>query len=108
MSAKNMYLLLCFFGAALPLWQFFPFLLEHGLNIRLFFKDLFANNVSGFFAMDVLVSGIVVITYVFIEGRRLQIKNAWIALLGLCVGVSLALPMFLYMKQRHIESHASS
>jgi hypothetical protein len=32
MKPKTLYLLLCGLGTALPLWQFIPFLREHGLT----------------------------------------------------------------------------
>lgn len=104
MKLRHLYLLLCVLGTVLPLWQFYPFLLAHGLDVVLFLEKLFVNEVSGFFGMDVIVSGTAVIIYTIVEGRRLQIPHAWLALLGLCVGVSLALPLFLYMKQRHLDN----
>ena len=50
---------LCVLGLVLPYSQFVPWLLEHGLNITVFVRELFANRISAFFAMDVIVSAIV-------------------------------------------------
>lgn len=52
---KIAYLIFCILGTALPYSQFVPFLLEEGLNVNAFFGELFANQISGFFGMDVIV-----------------------------------------------------
>ena len=70
MQAKGFYLALCVAGTVLPCWQFLPFLTEHGLDLRLFFAQLFANPVSGFFGMDVIVSSVVLWVLVVVDGRR--------------------------------------
>ena len=59
MKPRTLYLGLCVAGTVLPLAQFVPFLMEHGLDPRLFVEQLFASPVSGFFGMDVIVSSLV-------------------------------------------------
>jgi predicted membrane-bound spermidine synthase len=100
------YLVFCILGTALPYSQFVPFLLEKGLNINAFFGQLFANQISGFFGMDVIVSAVVFLFFVFSEGSRLRMKNLWIYIATLLVGVSLGLPLFLLMRQRKLEETA--
>ena len=51
----------CVLGLLLPYSQFVPWLLEHGLNVALLVRELFGNRISAFFAMDVIVSAIVLI-----------------------------------------------
>jgi hypothetical protein len=98
------YLILCILGTALPYSQFLPFLLEKGLNINAFLGQLFTNQISGFFGMDVIVSSVVLWIFVFSEGSRLNMKNLWIYIASnLLVGVSLGLPLFLLMRQRQLE-----
>ncbi len=53
MKLKTIYLVLCVFGVALPYSQFIPWVLKNGLNMPLFFQQLFANHISAFFGMDV-------------------------------------------------------
>jgi hypothetical protein len=107
MSPKRLYLALCIAGTILPYWQFVPFLRDHGPDLRLFFQQLFANPVSGFFGMDVIVSSVVLWTLVFSEGRRLGMKNLWAPVAAnLAVGVSLGLPLFLYMRERRLSRFA--
>lgn len=102
------YLILCILGTVLPYSQFVPFLLDHGLDIKLFFEQLFASRISGFFGMDVIVSSLVLWTFVIWEGSRLKMKNLWIYILSnLLVGVSLGLPLFLLMRQRKLEAEGS-
>ncbi|MEG4057084.1 MULTISPECIES: DUF2834 domain-containing protein [unclassified Microcoleus] len=101
------YLVLCILGTALPYSQFVSFLLEKGLNINAFFGQLFANQISGFFGMDVIVSSVVFGFFVLSEGSRLKMKNLWIYIAtNLLVGVSLGLPFFLLMRQRKLEKTA--
>jgi len=104
---KVIYLLLCILGFVLPYSQFVPFILEQGLDIKLFLEQLFANKISGFFGMDVIVSSLVFWTFVFSEGTRLKMQNLWIYVAcNLLVGVSLGHPLFLLMRQRHLEQQA--
>jgi Protein of unknown function DUF2834 len=101
---QYLYLLLCVLGVALPYSQFIPFLHEHGLNGRLLVEQLFANRISGFFGLDVIVSSVVLWAFVFTEGRRRQMKRLWAYVLcNLLVGVSFALPLFLYARERQVN-----
>src|SRR5271169_5568361 len=104
MKPKTIYLLLCFLGALLPYWQFVPFVVVHGMNLRLFVHELFVNRISAFFGMDVLVSAVVLIVFMRIESARLSIRQRWLPVLALLlVGVSLGLPLFLYMREAKLE-----
>ena len=100
MNAKSLYLLLCVAGTVLPYSQLLPFIRDHGLDMRLFVAQLFANPVSSFFGLDVLVSSVVLWAFVVIEGRRARMKHLWAPVAAnLAVGVSLGLPLFLYMRE---------
>lgn len=95
------YLTLCILGTILPYSQFIPFLIEHGFDFQLFFEELFINRISSFFAMDLIVTSVILWVFIFVEGRRLEMKNLWIYIVSnLLVGVSLALPLFLLMRER--------
>ena len=104
MKPKALYLALCVAGVVLPYSQFVPFLLEHGLNLRLFVEQLFANRIGAFFGLDVIVSSIVLWLFVFVEGRRAGVPRLWAPIVGnLAVGVSLGLPLFLYLREGALE-----
>jgi hypothetical protein len=104
MKPKTIYLALCFVGALLPYWQFVPWVMQHGLNLSLLVRELFVNRISAFFGMDVLVSAVVLIVFMRVESTRLSVSRRWLPVLAvLTVGVSLALPMFLYMRELRLE-----
>jgi uncharacterized protein DUF2834 len=105
MKARNVYLVLCVVGTVLPYSQFVPFVREHGLDLRLFVDQLFATRISAFFALDVMVSAVVLWTFVFVEGPRSGVKRLWMPIAAsLIVGVSLALPLFLYLREARTEN----
>jgi hypothetical protein len=102
MNRKSAYLILCIFGVVLPYWQFVPWVAANGLNMRLFVEQLFANRIGGFFGMDVLVSAIALL--VFARSERLEGFLRWLPLIAvLTVGVSLGLPLLLYLRERNLE-----
>ena len=100
MKPRYFYLILSVLGIVLPYSQFVPWLLEHGLNVGLFFRELFANRISAFFAMDVIVSAIVLICFIQSEGKRLRMQLLWLPTVGtLIIGVSFGFPLFLFLRQ---------
>ena len=100
MKARRVYLILCVLGFVIPYSQFVPWLLEHGFNLGLFVRELFANRISMFFAMDVIVSAIVLIWFIQSEGKRLRVRFLWLPTVGtLIVGVSFGFPLFLFLRQ---------
>jgi hypothetical protein len=105
MKPKTLYLILCAAGTVLPYSQLVPFLAENGLDLRLFFEELFSTRIGAFFGWDVIVSSLVLWAFVWIDGRRTGVKNLWAPIAAnLAVGVSLGLPLFLYMRERRLES----
>lgn len=101
MRPKYLYLALCVVGTILPWAVFLPFLREHGANAQTFVEQLFSTPVGGFFASDVIISSLVLWVFVFFEGRRLAMRRLWLPILGnLLAGVSLGLPLFLYLRER--------
>lgn len=99
---QYLYLLLALLGAVLPYSQLIPFLREHGLDLKLLVEQMFANRISAFFGLDVLISSVVLWVFVFAEGRRRKMRHLWVYILSnLAVGVSLALPLFLYARERN-------
>jgi hypothetical protein len=105
MKLKTIYLVLCVVGLVLPYWQFVPWLAANGLNMPLFFQQLFANRIGAFFGMDVLVSAVALVVFARNESSRLALPaGRWLPLIAvLTVGVSLGLPLFLYMRARKLE-----
>ena len=106
MKAKQIvYFILCVSEFILPYSQFIPFLRENGLSITQFVQQLFANRVSAFFGLDVIVSSLVLWVFVYSEGMRLRMRHLWLYVVAnLLVGVSLGLPLFLLARESRIDS----
>jgi hypothetical protein len=81
-----------------------PWLSEHGLDIPLFFNQLFANRISAFFGTDVFASAAVV--FVFVAFERASLGSKWWlpVVTVLVVGVSLGLPLLLYLREDGTDS----
>jgi hypothetical protein len=104
MRLKTAYLILCVLGVLLPYWQLAPWLWEHGLDLPLFFRQLFENRVGAFFGMDVFVSASALLVFAWSERRRGGLRAVWLVVLAvLAVGVSLGLPLCLYLRERRLE-----
>jgi hypothetical protein len=104
LSRRNIYLIFCVLGVVLPYSQFVPWALENGLHMKFFFQQLFANRIGGFFGMDVLVSAVALIFFLRREGQRLGVRHLWLPIAGVfAVGVSLGLPLFLYLREQALE-----
>ena len=97
MKLRYLYLAFAILGLVVPYSQLVPWIMEHhALNMPLFVRDLFANRISAFFAMDVIVSAVVLISFIQVEGKRLGMRLLWLPTIGtLLIGVSLGFPLFL-------------
>jgi hypothetical protein len=105
MTRKNIFLALAILGFIAPYFFFVQVPPESALDIPALLQPLFANNFMKGVAMDLTVSVIAFWTFVFVEGSRLQMKNPWVYLLAtLMVGLSFALPLFLYFRERKLET----
>lgn len=105
MRPKHLYLGLCVLGTILPWAALLPFVRTHGLNPGAFLDQLFGTPVSAFFGWDVIVSSLVLWTFVLSEGRRLAMARLWVPIAAnLMVGVSLGLPLFLYLREVRREA----
>ncbi len=104
---RFVYLLLCIAGTALPLAQFVPWLSANGLNVPLLLQQATSSSIAAFAWADVLISGLATIALICVEGRRLGMRRLWLPLSSILIGPSLALPLFLFLKERHLASAAT-
>ena len=59
---------------------------------------------TAFFGMDVIVSSVTLWIFVYSEGTRLRMRRLWIYIVcNLLVGVSLALPLFLLVRESELD-----
>lgn len=108
MRLRHVYLVLCVIGAILPYTLFAPWLMEHGLDLSLFFSELFSTRIGGLSGLDVLASGVTLFVFIWVEGRRSQVNHLWLPVLAtLSVGVSCGLPLFLYMRQCRMDEQGT-
>jgi hypothetical protein len=104
MTPKTLYAALCVLGTVLPSSELVPFVREHGLDVRLLVEQLFSTRAGAFFGWDVAVSALVLWVLVLSEGRRAGVRHLWAPLAAsVTVGVSLGLPLFLWMRERRLE-----
>ena len=105
MKLKNIYLLLFILGTVLPYSFIIPFLLDRGLDIPFFINQLFGNRISAFFGLDVIISAVVLLIFIMIEGKRKNIRRLWLPIAAtLGIGVSAGLPLFLHMKEKQLAN----
>jgi hypothetical protein len=102
MKAKHIYLFLAAVGAFVPYYFFLSFLRTYGLDAREFINQLIGTPIAAFFVTDLVISCVVFLVFMFRESARLSISQAWVYVLALCtVGLSFALPLFLYVRENH-------
>lgn len=100
MSLRRFYLVMSVLGAVVP-WIFFAsFFAENGYDIPLFVSGLFSNGAAGGFSTDVMISIGVFWVWSRIDAQQHSVRNWWLVLpAGALVGLSLALPLYLYFRQ---------
>jgi hypothetical protein len=104
---KNFYLFLAFLGILLPYYFIFKYYGANDPSSTLpAIIQLFATDMSAAFNMDLLVTLLVAWTFMTFEGTRIKMKNWWMFLPATLIGLSFALPLFLYFRERHLESNA--
>jgi predicted membrane-bound spermidine synthase len=109
MRLRHLYLGFCVIGTVLPCWKLLPWLMDHGLNLSLLCQELFATRIGAFFGLDVIVSALVLFLFIATEGRRITLSLLWLpAIATMLVGVSLGLPLFLFLRQRKLDANAAA
>jgi hypothetical protein len=97
---KWFYVAMCILGTALPMSQFIPWIADNGLNVSRLVQEAFATRITAFAWLDVIVSAVVVLVFTVTEGRRVRAPYLWAPFLAMfTVGVSLALPLFLLLRE---------
>lgn len=101
---KKIYALLTLIGLVLPFSQFITWLVEYGFNFSLFFQHIIENPLAAFAWLDVIVTVVVIVFMVINDGKNQKMKRLWIPIITSFIGgASVGLPLFLYMKECHLE-----
>ena len=102
MNRKTIFLVLTIIGFIAP---YYFFLQVHEFDLNALFQQFIASKMLSGVAMDLLVSVIVFWFFLFTEAKKLNMRNAWVyPLATLLVGLSFALPLFLYFRERKLEN----
>lgn len=98
---KTVYIALCILGAVIPSIVFVPFALENGLDMGLFVREMLATQVASFLSADLAVSSLALWAFIYFETRKRPIPYWWLPLVAnFAIGLSLALPLFLLLRER--------
>ncbi|MBN2503273.1 MAG: DUF2834 domain-containing protein [Anaerolineales bacterium] len=105
---KIIYAVLCVIGIVLPYYFIFFFFQENGLDMALFVNQMFANSFARSFSMDLLVASLGLWALIYFETRQRKIRFWWVSVVAnFAVGLSLALPLFLLLREFAVEAEPS-
>ena len=103
---KNLYLILAIVGAVVPYLFFFPFFAASGIDLPAFLGALFAKGAAAGFTADLLITSLVFWIYIF---SREAGPRPWpFVVLNLTIGLSFALPAYLYASLRAAEAETAT
>ena len=101
---KNFYLTATVIGAIVPYIFFLNFFAKEGFALQDFILGLFVNGAAGGFTADILISSAVFWAYLISKAE----KGIWVyILLNLSIGLSCALPFYLYRKEKEASKAIS-
>ena len=99
---KNVYLILAIVGAVVPYLFFIQFFADAGIDLPSFVSALFANGAAGGFTADLLITSLVFWIYMFSNREG---PAPWLFIvLNLTIGLSCALPAYIYASMRSAEA----
>lgn len=101
MEIRAFYLAMAVIGTVVP-WIFFgSFFGQYGPDIRLFLRSLFASGPASGFSADVLISILVFWVWSWRDAARRGVTAWWLVLpASFFVGLSLAFPLYLYLREQ--------
>jgi len=103
---KTIYLVAAIVGALLPMYFFAQYFGSGGGGLAEFISALFVNGATSGFASDLLISSVVF--WIFMWVRRASGPAPWLFIaLNLMIGLSCALPAYLYMCERQKATSGS-
>lgn len=99
---KNVYLMWAIVGTVVPVMSFLGLFHEETPDLLAFFPSIFVNGWAAGFALDLFISSFAFWTYMFTAKDG---PSPWLfVVLNLCVGLSLALPLYLYRRAALAEA----
>ena len=106
MKLKYVYLFFAGAGLLIPMMQFYNYIEKYGMDIPFMLELVFANSISRLLAFDLIIASIVFFVFVVVEGTRWRMKYLWAYIIcTLCIGLSFALPLFLFERELKKEMY---
>ena len=106
---KKLYLALAIIGAIAPYIFFIQFMQAEGLDIPAFVAGLFVNGAAGGFSADLLLSSFIFWLFMFQQATRRHGPKPYLFIaLNLAIGLSCALPAYLYAREKTGEIQSGS
>jgi hypothetical protein len=97
---KSLYLVLAILGAVVPYAFFVQHFASQGLSLPVFVAEIFANPAAGGFTADLLLCSFVFWIAMFQRRRQADAPSPWLFIvLNLAIGLSCALPAYLYARE---------
>ena len=97
---KRTYLVLAIIGAIVPYVFFFQFFADQGLNLPAFIASSFVNGAAGGLSADLVFSSFVFWLLMFTQQNRGKGPSPYLfIILNLAIGLSCALPAYLYARE---------
>ncbi len=103
---KKIYLVAAIIGAIIPCLFFFQLIQLNGINLPAFMSALFVNGAAGDFSADLLISSFVFWAFMFHQQKVSNAPKPWLFIaLNLGIGLSCALPAYLYVIETSHNAH---
>lgn len=99
-TRERLFLALLAAGIVVPYAAAVPWLVDHGLAVPRLVDELFANDISTFFGLDVLV-GVVVLLVLAAVTDDLTHRQRIAVAGGALAGASVGLPLYLWLRERN-------
>lgn len=101
MKLRRLYLLLAFVGAVVPYYFFFMYGVEDGFGPAGLLRAMASDALTLAFFSDVAISSVAFWPFLYREAQRHQIAYWWVLIVvNVVVGLSCALPLFLYLRRK--------
>lgn len=95
---KQTYLVMTIIGGVLPYVFFIEYFFSEGVDITAFIAALFVNGAASGFTVDLLVTSSVFWMYLISTG----VPKPWLYIVvNLTIGLSCAVPLYLYLSERN-------
>ena len=108
-NKRTFYLVMMVVGTVGPWFYFAQFFADTGLGMGGFIAALFVNDASGGATVDLVLSSLVFWVWSFADARGRGVRHWWIVVpANLAIGLSLALPLYLWMRSGVNEVSSSA